>query len=338
MARVEELELLDVRDTSVERLLQKAREIRDSCTDYTVTKANHECMRFNDDAELSYITSVGEVRHSPMSRYALSQLCTKIGVPTNYIDKCVDSGRIELAQDNVNSWLMSFNKDLLIREYNDSIRGILSTKYSICDTDEILETVDGVLNLDHFNIKGYYLTPERFHLRMTLKERMNIEGEDLFAGLSFDSSDVGKSILRVRFLVFKQVCTNGLIVSKSSNQLFHQKHIGISSEEFAEGLEESIKIFPDFEGVEDMIINASSESTYKFRGITQEQFDDLVVRITRETPVSAEEARKVISIMQEGRYEDSKWGYINALTDVAKELTLEKRLEVEEYAGSLLVA
>ena len=87
-----------------------------------------------------------------------------------------------------------------------------------------------------------------------------------------------------------------------------------------------------------MIIDASTSQTYKFNGLSQEDFDDLVTRIARETPISEEDAKKVISIMQEGRYPNSKWGYINALTDVAKELTLEKRLEVEEYAGNLLIA
>ena len=43
-----------------------------------------------------------------------------------------------------------------------------------------------------------------------------IDGEDLFAGITLDSSDVGRSGLYVRFFIYKQVCTNGLIIPKAA--------------------------------------------------------------------------------------------------------------------------
>ena len=37
-------------------------------------------------------------------------------------------------------------------------------------------------------------------------------------------------------------------------------------------------------------------------------------------------------------YGTSTWGFINSLTEVAQDYTLERRLEIEKYAGDLLVA
>lgn len=38
------------------------------------------------------------------------------------------------------------------------------------------------------------------------------------------------------------------------------------------------------------------------------------------------------------RYDMSRWGLINGITEVAQDFTLERRLELERMAGNLLVA
>ena len=43
-------------------------------------------------------------------------------------------------------------------------------------------------------------------------------------------------------------------------------------------------------------------------------------------------------LAEDFRYENNNWGLINSITEVAKETTLERRIEIEKYAGSILVA
>lgn len=321
-------------------LMQRSLEMYNRSHDYTITKANNENLRLNEARGLTFISDDGGKNIYPVSKYALGQLGAKIGVPVNYLDKCVASGRIELAQQNVNSWLEDYNKGLFIRECAGEIRGILSTKYAVCDTHEILEVLEQKLDLSTFNIKGYFLSPERFHLRLVQKERMKVDNEDLFAGVIIDSSDVGRSTLDVRFLVFKQVCTNGLIVSQNSSSLFKQKHIGITAEDFSSGFSKSIEILPEIVAEVTKRIEAtrSVKLDKKFSKLSDEEMENLIKQIKEETKLSEANAKKVIEIMQAKRYDISQWGYINALTDVAKGLTLESRLELEKYAGTLLVA
>lgn len=332
-------EVVDLSPKTLDSLIIKANDIALSSTDYMVTKASAKNVRFNDTAGLTFIEDNSSVQSFPISRYALGQLGTKIGVPARYLEKCIASGRIDLAQDNVNSWLEDYNKDLFIREYNGGIRGILSSKYSVCDSHEILKVIDDSVNLSQYKIKGSYLNEERLHLRLISKEMLPIDGEDLFAGLFVDSSDVGRSILTVKFGIYKQVCTNGLVIARAGGTLFEQKHIGISAEEFHEGLVASLSNVDLLtENAIEWVNSARrKENRWSVNGGHEDEIKEFITHIRQQTNLSEDSANKVISLMQT-KYDDNRWGLINSITEVAQDFTLERRLELEKIAGNLLVA
>lgn len=332
-------EVIDLTPRTLDSLISLAKQIEDDSTDYTVENANSQNVRFNENAGLTFQTEKDGVLSLPISRYALGQLGTKIGVPSRYLEKCVRSGRIDLAQDNVNSWLEDFNKDLFIREYHGGIRGILSSRYSVCDTPEILEAVDDAVDLDNYRVKGSFLNAERLHVRLIGKEMLPIDGEDLFSGLFIDSSDVGRSILTVRFGIYKQVCTNGLTIAKAGGVLFEQKHIGISASEFHDGLVASLsKVDELSEHAVEWVKYAQSRSVhYDVNHLSKDDTEAFLNYIHNLTLLSKDSSQKVITLMQE-KYDSSRWGFINSITEVAQDFTLEKRLDLERIAGNLLVA
>lgn len=332
-------EVIDTRPKTLDKLIIKANDIALNSNDYMVRKANNSNVRFNDKAGLTFIAEDQEVRNFHISKYALGQLGSKIGVPARYLDKCVQSGRIDLAQDNVNSWLEEFNKDLFIREYNGGIRGILSNKYSVCDSHEILEVVNDAVDLSNYKIKGSYLNEERLHVRLISKEMLPIDGEDLFAGLFLDSSDVGRNILTVKFGIYKQVCTNGLVIARAGGTLFEQKHIGISAEEFHEGLVKSLSNVDLLtENAVEWVRKAQhKDNHWSSASKYEDDINEFVAYIRQKTNLSDESSRKVIDLMNT-KYTDSRWGLINGITEVAQDFTLERRLELERIAGMLLVA
>ena len=337
-------ELLDIGGKSIESLIEKAEDIKENSSDYLVTRANSENVRFNESAGLTIIPDGGSAMSFQLSRYALGQLGSKIGVPSRYLEKCVSSGRIDLAQDNVNSWLEDFNRDLFVREYRGRVRGILSSRYSVCDTPDILNTVSEVIDTSHYKVKGSYLNEERLHLRLADTEMLPIDGEDLFAGIFIDSSDVGRSILTVKFGIYKQVCTNGLVVARAGGVLFEQKHIGIDQKEFREGLRASLA------NVESLVENSTqwvkraktlgawgNRRDVRTRDLSKEEMESFINHIRNLTTLSRESSERVVSVMLD-KYEDNRWGLINSITEVAQDFTLEKRLDLERVAGDLLVA
>lgn len=322
-------------------LIKKSQEIDSLCEDYTVNRANSGNMRFNESAGITFIPNGKDstVQRLPLSRFALGQLCTKVGVPTRYIDKCIDSGRIDLAKDNVNSWLEDYNKDLFIREYNGTVRGVLSSKYSVCDSHEILKVLEDAVDLSKYKIKGSFLNEERLHLRLVSTEMLPIDGEDLFAGLFINSSDVGRSILTVQFGIYKQVCTNGLVIAKAGGTLFEQKHIGITAEEFHDGL---VKSLQNVDLLTDHAVEwvQRAKNRYNHWSVETEHPEDIeefVAYIRQQTNLSNDSAHKVISLMQT-KYEDTRWGLINGITEVAQDFTLERRIELERIAGNMLAS
>ena len=332
-------EVIDTRPKTLNKLIEKAHEIESRSNDYMVRHASSHNIRFNERAGITFISEDQCIRDFPISRYALGQLSSKIGVPVRYLDKCIQSGRIDLAQDNVNSWLEDYNKDLFIREFSGGIRGVLSNKYSVCDSHEILEAVDDAVDLSKYKVKGSFLNEERLHVRLIGKEMLPVDGEDLFAGLFLDSSDVGRNILTVKFGIYKQVCTNGLVIARAGGTLFEQKHIGITAEEFHDGL---VKSLQNVDLLTDHAVEwvQRAKNRYNHWSVETEHPEDIeafVAYIRQQTNLSDDSAHKVISLMQT-KYEDTRWGLINGITEVAQDFTLERRLELERIAGSMLVA
>lgn len=335
-------EIIKVDSVDLSELFRQANEIQKDCKDYNVSKVSLKNMAYQGDTCRLLYRPDGEdvsTRSQAMTQHSMSQLCNKIGIPVRYIDKCIDSGRLDLAADNINSWLDDYNKNLFIREYKDTVRGVLSDRYATLDTPDVMGVLSDVMNLDEYAIKGHFLTPERFHARIVQKEMMNIDGEDLFAGVQIDSSDVGRSTLIVKFMIWKQVCSNGLCISRGGGLLFSQKHIGISAEEFRKGFTESIQNIPILvEHSRELIEEARKDSKrYNVKSFDEQQLKDFVERVKMKTKLSDDGVDKVIQFMTD-KYGYSQWGLVNSLTEVAQDYTLERRLEIEKVAGELLVA
>lgn len=319
-------------------LYQKAMGIQSLCKDYNVSDKNMFMSSVNGNLVFKSDESPIKIDMG-MTRYALSQLCNKLGVPVRYLEKCFDAGQIDLASDNVNAWLEDYNKNLFIREYDGKIRGVLSDRYMTLDTPDIMDVISDVVDSSDYSTKGYFLSPERFHARIVQNTMMNIGGEDLFAGIQIDSSDVGRSTLLVRFMIFKQVCTNGLCVSRGSGVLFEQRHIGISIDDFRSEFKESMKRIPVLmDSSIDFIEEARQrDDRYSVNRFSESQMKEFVERVKLKTKLSDDSVSKVINFMQE-KYSPTRWGLINSITEVAQDFTLERRVELEKIAGDMLFA
>lgn len=339
--RNEDFEALVLGKTTFSEIYDEAKKIGDNSEDFVVRKVNCDNFKYLNEHRTNAIkfeVEEGNNRVSNISDYAMSQLCNKIGIPYQYMKRCLASERFGLVEHNVNSWIDNYNKDFFVREHNNTVRGILTPRYSVFDTHEILEVMSEVFPVDDYTIKGYFLSPERFHVRFVSPTPLDIPNEDLFPGISIDSSDVGRSHLRVNFFIWKQVCTNGMIVPKKFGMLYTKRHMGIESKEFREELTHSLdSVEPLVAKVTESIVNTASvslEDTFK----DEKSLEKLIESVMKTTGMKENGANKVISLVQNETYPMNKWGLINSLTEVAQDYTLEKRIEIEKIAGELLVA
>lgn len=322
---------------SLDDLVDKSLDIQSKCQDITVnTKPNFIIDRFESKGRglMSVVTSDGynNFGYSSffMTKHSLSQLCQKIGMNKTYYNTCYDKEAYSLLDTNMNYWLNKYENPLMIRTYDNYARGVLSDKFTIFDTPEILETLsDNQVLRNEYDLKGSYLSPERLHLRFT-QDRKLFNDDDLFGGFTINSSDVGRNALEITFFVYKQVCTNGLCVPQYSSFAYKQKHIGLGYKDFKEQFVTALKGVDDFcDGIKEAIslskkvkVDLSSEETVK-----------KIVNISTLPKETVEE--KVIPLIIDV-YGNTSWGVVNAVTQVAQDYTLERRLELETNAGNLL--
>lgn len=317
---IENIEKIEVNE-SFDKLLNRAIEIQNDSNDYII---NAKEITMNNELNLVF-----DDKKLPMSDFASSGLCGKLKVPTVYFNRCAQQNK-ELAAKNINEWLKDDPRQFLVREYDGRVRGLLSGSYARFDAPEILNALSDSMDMFHYKTKGSFINEERLHVRLIEDEMLPIDGEDLFAGITLDSSDVGRSGLYVRFFIYKQVCTNGLIIPKSCGELFRQKHVGISSEDFKNGLIEGLESFNEIKTNVIEMIRESKEIP------TNDDIEKLTEEIKNSTKLSDDTVDEVIMLMDTS-YDRSKWGLINGITEVAQKYTLERRLQLEQIAGELLV-
>lgn len=341
------------------KLRDKSEEIQSKCTDTLLRNVDLSTLAVycspNQTTLAKYRNDKSEpVREKTFMDYAFSQFCSKLGVPAQYLMKCMKEGYEDLAEYNLNAWIDNYSGSLFMREYDDKIRGVLSARYSPFDTPQILDVVNDTTRGMGLKVKGYFMSPERFHARLIQTETMNIDGEDLFGGIQIDSSDVGRSALTVNFFIFKQICTNGLCVSRGKGNLFTQKHINICTDDFREELSTSIKLLPELVAeyestikrarISNSLVTVGSNDVSSLIATelnkTEERnklVQELIDRLRAKTKLTDEGAEKVLRVAT-GKYNYSDWGIVNAITEVAQDYTLERRIELEKIAANILRA
>lgn len=322
-----------------EELYRTACSIQECCNDYVVSNVLSTKFMFKDNARFDFLTDDEKWHNNyTISDFALGQLCSKIGVPKNYIQKCLKKEPC-LATENVNTWLDRYDGDFLIRTYKDNIRGLLSPMYSICDTPQILEAFAETGVAEDLVSRGTLINDERFHARFIMPDT-KIESpleKDLFCGICIDSSDVGRNILRVEFLVYKQVCTNGLILPQSTGTLFSQKHIGINAREFYTNLKESLKRLPEIATTATELILSAQKRKFSL-DTPNDMLYWLSFLTERVKPLTEESAKRVLNIVKQGDYgEPTCWALINAITEESQNFTLDTRIDIENSASKLLL-
>lgn len=338
---------LDTRISSytdaVSSMLKSAKDISMQSKDFAVEDlASAEFCMVKPD--VVHFKSRNIPREFELTDFSTSQLCQRLGMPTQYFEalaKSKNESLKNLACTNINVLAGHSKTDVLFRTYQNTVRGFLSTSYVPFDSDEIITVIDDVVSKSSLHndlcVRGHFLTPERFHMRFTTPLALKgVRDNDLFVGLQVDSSDVGKASLSVRFYIFKQVCTNGLCIAQFDSMLFKQRHIHLTADDFNKGLKHSLEVFPEVTKRAIELINSAANTNIRgSRLFNLEDNETLRKNVQAFLRVSSSELEDIVSIAST-QYEPTIWGFTNAVTQRAREMPLERRLDVERMAGNFL--
>lgn len=327
--------LKNTRNYEIDEIEKEALEIASDCRDYIVESAPANIQFCGD--KLIYYSKTGEMKTDSIGSVAFSQLCHYAGVPSKYAERLIDAGKADLFALNMNEGIKenSIDSTVLVREYGDKVRGFLSSKFSPFDSYEVITNMKREMDFKNFDIKGYGLNENYFHMRLVDKNMMQIDGEDLFPGISVSTSDVGAGALNISYFIYKKVCSNGLVVSQAGCKLLHMRHMGITKENFLEELIKTASLLPDMsERMTDVVVSNSKII------LSSEELEAMIKKLEKEIPALKKENGKLMEFTKKYQTgEDiSRWNLINGITEAAQQFDLQKRLQIEEYAGKLLMA
>lgn len=155
--------------------------------------------------------------------WATQQICSRLGIPQSYYDKCPD----ELRNVNLSYWNgIKTDREVLLRTNKGKVRGFLSGRYGILNNSEVTRMLLEKNGIDEMTTKRYVLKDGTMHVYITQEGTINqtFDKSALFPGFAVTNSEIGESAFSVLEFIYRLVCSNGLVVtdSVSTSRVVHR--------------------------------------------------------------------------------------------------------------------
>lgn len=282
---------------------------------------------------------------------AHGQVAAALDVPQKYYDR-MRRASPDLLAANVNHWLKNEPKKRMLRTMDDTGRAFLSNAYQRVENEEIANVALPVL-LDadqEVKIESCALTETRMYIKAVFPKIQGevTPGDVVQYGLSISNSEVGMGSVKIEPLVYRLVCSNGLIIQDAS---LNARHIGRRA-----GIGEAV-----YEMLSDEARRADDSAILlKVRDIVRASFDEVrferhlsIMRAAAGDKMTAhpEEAvkilakRKSLTEFESGSVlrhlidggDLSRWGMVNAVTRTAQDVeNYDRATELEAMGGEIL--
>lgn len=318
------------------------------------------------DGELAFPAPNGEEMRLGLSRWASGQFCTRLGIPAGYFRRCPTV----LQDQQANYWLKEVKEarathckthsvkragkhdgkhcgdtgeeneanegDALssrwrLRAHHGQVRAVLSNRYAPLDNSVLMESLTPILD-SHYQVDWFGLTGESLHLRVIdpKKTREILPSDALSVGVHIANSEVGFRSVTVDALVYRLVCSNGLIRLVKGKSLLRQRHVHLQEPRFVAALEEAVA---------NAFVTAD-EFLEQMKRSAKEPVADVEATIERigerwNLSESTTETAKILLLREPAGLQETLYGVVNAFTAVAQRLPDEDRYDLEVLAGRL---
>lgn len=244
----------------------------------------------------------------------------------------LNSSDSKLSQDIVENRLKSYfaseqNKPFTVREFNNKVCGVVSDKYAYFDDNEVVDILENS-PLSKMKFENVHISPERFHLRAIDKDNpFKLDGDDsnMFFTFFVDNSMVGASSFRVRFGVFRQVCSNGLIIPHKEFVVVKQVHRG--TKDIAAIFNSQVAMISEKRNEIIAMLNDSTEIESKIEKLSEEYKADY---LAKKLNTSKAETEKILMLYNTTYGGKTKWALTNAITEFARDTNNIDRREMLE--------
>lgn len=298
-----------------------------------------------------------EVEELTPTTWATAQMCGRLGIPTAYFRRCP----LDLQDAQFNVWARHHdrfetsgfenslrsdsgtryasstrnglgNERWLIRAKHDSLRGVLSDRYTRLDNKPFLDCLEPLVP-SRLQVKWFALTGESLHLRLidpTLAREV-LPDDRIMVGLHIANSEVGKRSVTVDAIVWRLVCQNGLVRLVKGKSLLQQRHIFVSQSNFKRDLERAMgEALTTAAGLLEKMAQSTTEHL--------EDIETVIEKIGERHQLSEafQEKIKNALLLENRGQQETLYGLTNALTQAAQTLPPDDRYGMEVMAGEVM--
>lgn len=263
-----------------------------------------------------------------LTRRAQCQLLSRLNIPVQYFDRCPS----KLKNIQANFWAQrgGYDREVMVRSVEGNrARAILSQAYTPLDDYDVIPLIADILGDYDLRIEQADFTEDYTHLRI-LFNRTRTEaraGDVIQTGVHISNSEVGLRAIHIEPLVYRLVCTNGLVRPEGQGKT-SIRHIGNAAR------------------LKDTLSNAIEDAregtqllVKQFKSAIDEEINDweaLIKSTATQHQLSKAQMQNALDAwLQE---EDATlYGVVNAFTRAAqREETFEERYQLERVGGALL--
>lgn len=175
----------------------------------------------NDATHETTLLGINDVCHD--------QISGKLGIPKAYYQKMLERNPALLAE-NVNAWFNNEPNEYMIRTLDGTARAFLGKRYRRIDNYDIAQSVLPILaelGLTAKNFPSTEVTDTRMYIKV-VNDRIQGEvkpGDYVQSGVIITNSEVGMGTVTVRPLLYRLVCTNGMVVNDIKSKV-SRRHVG----------------------------------------------------------------------------------------------------------------
>ena len=288
---------------------------------------------------------IGELGHE--------QIAGRLGIPQKYYDRMKKEAP-QLLAENVNTWFKQEPERRMVRTLDGNVRAFLSDRYRPLDNLPLAEAALQTLTRSDLavRVESCEVTERRLYIK-AVTDRITAEiskGDVVQAGIVISNSEVGCGSVKIEPLVYRLVCTNGMIANDAAMRKYH-----VGRGKGGEDEDAAMEFFAD------ETKRADDRAFWlKVRDVIRGSFKkDVFERLVNKMKIAAAKditgsVEKAVEITGEviGLNEDentsvlrhlikggdlTQWGLVNAVTRSAQDVkSYDRATELERMGGAVL--
>jgi len=285
-----------------------------------------------------------ELFTAPLTPNGHIQLGGFCDIPKKYYDMML--AHPSLLATNLQHWLERSNGNRMVRSLDGNVRAFLSDKYRRLDNFDLAQNVLPMLLEAQAEIDSCEITDNRLYIKaITHKVQGEVKkGDVVSAGVLITNSETGHGSLSVKPLVYRLVCSNGMVADDFAMRKYHAgKHTEMEQIEFSnETIKADDKAF--WLKVRDLVKFSLHETTFErviesMRAATERKIEEptkAIELITKKYSLGDAEQKSVLTHLIQGG-DLTSWGLGNAVTRMAQDVpSYDRSVELETIGYQIL--